>query len=189
MPKRKSKKSTAPQYSLLSVKITHHSAAVDASVNHEVLDKRRVHEADSDTKIYSFDTRIEIQGECTYPETESGKPCSFTIYSSERRKAELSATLKDCHVIDDKWQKVYRTVKGQQVPVYDIPKSIGYFERKRGTGGLTGWLWLPQQSVTDMLILLGRAQQPLFLSIPVLYEAKIPYMRSFTLQTNDPAEE
>lgn len=185
MIKRKSKKSNAPEHSSICVAINNYSAAVDASINYEVKDERR---RDSDTKVYNFDTRLEIEGRCTYPEDSVDEIYYFTIYSSSRREAEFTKKLKDCHVIDDIWQPVYRTVKGMQQPVYDIPKGlIGLLERRRGTGHWTGWLWLPPQTVTDMMVLLSHVR-PIYLSIQRLRHEKNYYMAGFTVQTNDPAE-
>ena len=50
--------------------------------------------------------------------------------------------------------RVYRIVKGQQVPVYDVPKGVGFLERRRGTKAWMGCLWVPPRTVGDMLKLL-----------------------------------
>ena len=72
MPRIKSKKSADPEYSFISAKVISHRAAVDASINYEVLDKKRLPGTALDTKVYNFDTRLEIEGLCTSPEEDVG---------------------------------------------------------------------------------------------------------------------
>jgi len=188
MPRIKSQKSADPEYSFISAKVISHRAAVDASINYEVLDKKRLPGTSLDTKVYNFDTRLEIEGLCTSPEEEVGKACWFTVSASERHNKELSTTLGACHVIDDDGRKTYRTVKGQPTPIYNLPKSIGYLDRQRGTSKWTGWIWLPSKTVSDMLALLAGPQQ-LYIHVHKMREGRIHHMRGFTLQTYDPLEE
>ena len=171
------------EYALLGIKITNYTAAINAAINHEVGDTR---ECAGDEKIYSFDSRIEIEGLCTYPEGQEDSTYSITIYGGERPDRSFSLTLKDCHQIDDDYMHVYRKVRGTEVPVYNVPKDIGCIERQRGTKHWRGAVWVPIRTVTDMLTLLPHTQ-PLYLDIQTLIEKKYHGIRSLSLQTNDPA--
>ena len=173
------------EYSFIGIEITGYSANVDSSINYEVRDMRKP-DKDRDTKVYKFDTTLEIKGRCTYPEKGAGETYFFTVRGTPRYEGQFSETLKDCHVIDKSWREVYRTVKGRDIPVYDVPKSLGHLEKGRGTQAWTGWLWLPQQTVTDMLALLPHVR-PLYLSIHKRREEKMHHMVGFSLQTTDPA--
>lgn len=185
MAKRKARKKDDSGYSFIYAQVTKYTAAVDSSVNYEARDDRWRH---SDTKVYSFQTRLEIEARCLYPEDAVDEKYYFTIYGGDRHAEELSQTVKDCHAIDDKWQRVYRTVKGQQVPVYNIPKGlVGSLDRRRGEKAWNGWANLTPQAVSDMMLLLSR-MDPLYIQVHRYKENKLYYMNGFTLQTAHPDE-
>ena len=184
MAKRKSKNVT-PEYSLLAIKISSYTAAIDASVNYEVRDR---HHYRDDAKVYSFESRLEIEGVCTYPEERELGVYSITVYGTARHADQFALTLEDCHIRGDHGVPVYRKVRGKEVPVYDIPKSIGMLDRRRGTQSWHGWLWVPPRTVTDMLSLLPHVR-PLYLGIHELREGRQHWIVGLTLQTADPATE
>lgn len=139
MVKRKVRKVADTGYSFIYARVTGHTAEVECSVSYDVRDERWRH---GDNKVYSLKTRLEIKARCIYPEETPDEEYHFTIYGSDRHMEELSKTLDDCHVIDDKWQKVYKTVKGKEVPVYKIPKGLpGDFSRRRGEKAWSSWIY------------------------------------------------
>lgn len=109
------------------------------------------------------------------------------IYGHERSGEEFSLKLKDCHVINEKWERVYRKVKGKEEPVYDIPKGIGSLEKRRGSDAWSGVVWIMPNVVSDMLTLLPNVS-PLYLDLHVKKEGKLHYIVGLSLKTQDPAE-
>jgi len=84
-----------------------------------------------DDKVYSFGSWVEIEAICSYPEDQEDHTCAITVYGNDhRRDLDFDLKLKDCHVIDDNWQPVYKKVRGKEFPepVYEIPKGIGGLE-------------------------------------------------------------
>lgn len=182
----KKRKRQQPEFSIICLEITSYHAAVDSGVNGEVHDKRV---ADRSTKVFRFDTRIEIEARCTYPEENVGMTYRLSIYSGSRGEEKLAAKMGDYQVIDDKWQPVYKKTSKGLTPVYDLPKGIGHLERGHGKYAWIGWAALPHQTVTDMLTLLPHVR-PLYISFYQFPAGKKFYdINHLSLQTNDPAEE
>ena len=113
------RKSTPDSYAFIGIRITKYHATIGASVNYEVRDLKR---ADTNTHVYRGDTSLEIEGICTYPDNQVGLQYTIHIYGHERSGDQFSLRLKDCHIVNEKWEHVYRKVKGKEEPVYDIPK-------------------------------------------------------------------
>lgn len=176
MPRKKSK-AQKHEYSFLTINITGYKAAISAAINYEICDPRRCH---GDEKVYRFDTRLEIEGCCTYPEEREGGEYAITIHGSECCAGQFAATLKDCRVIGDDRLPMYTKVRGKDVPVYDVPKDIGMLDRQRGTRNWNGWLWVSPRTVSDMLALLPHIR-PLYLGIHELREGRNHWIHGLTL--------
>ena len=173
------------EHAFLAITISGYTAAIDAAINYEVNDKRFRHH---DTKVYRFDSRLEIEGVCVYPESRQGEEYFISVHGSEREAGQFNLTLTGCHVRDEYGVKQYRKVRGEEVPVYDIPKEIGMLDRRPRNTAWNGWLWVPTHTISDMLALLPHVR-PLYLGIYELKEKRTRWIRSVTLQTNNPAEE
>jgi len=173
------------EYNFLAIKVTDYKAYVDASINYEVRDKRYY---SRDAKVYQFSSHVEIEGICTWPEEREGDEYTMTIYGHETHSGNFELTLSDCHVMDEHWSPKYKRVRGKDMPVYDVPNGLGTLDKVRGVAAWTGCIWVPQDTITNMLSLLP-VVNPLYIFI---HENKIERHRwivGFTLQTTDPAEE
>lgn len=179
------KKKSTPEYNLLTIMIDDFSAHVSASVNFEVNDPRHCYK---DTKVYRFESYLDIKGACTYPEDRAGDTYDMTVYGAKPIHGEFSMTLADCHVRDEKGFMKYRTVRGEKIPIYDVPKGIGHLDRRRGTQTWVGWTWAPSEIISNMLALLPHVR-PLFLAIHEIRIGRQRWINSLTLQTTDPEED
>ncbi len=74
------------------------------------------------------------------------------------------------------------------MPVYDVPKGIGYIERQRGIRVWWGCVWVKQQTVSDMLNLLPNVR-PLFIMIHERRIGRTRWIIGLTLDTKNPDEE
>jgi len=173
------------KYELLAVKLTEFKASVDATINYEVRDKRHYQ---SDANVYSFSSSVELEGVCNYPEEREGEKYLLTIYGGEMRAGQFDVTLSDCQVRDDDGMLKYRKVRGNEIPIYEVPKGIGPLERVRGTKDWTGWCWVSPRTLSDMLALLPNVR-PLYISIHEHKLGRHRFINALTLQTTDPAEE
>ena len=104
------------------------------------------------------------------------------------RPSAFDVTLSDCQARDDDGDRKYRRVRGEDVPVYEVPKGIGMIERVRGVGGWSGWCWISPRAVSDMLVLLPNVS-PLYISLHERKIGRTRWINGLTLQTTDPAEE
>jgi len=181
----KQKKFPKPEYTYLTIELIDYRARVDASINYEVRDP---HHFRDEAKIYEFSNFFEIEGISTYPEERKGEKFQITIHGSDTRHRDLDLTLKDCHVRDERGTRIYRKVRGKGVPVYDIPKGIGHVQRQRETKVWIGWVWVPQRTVSDMLVLLSNVR-PLYLALHELRVGRTRWIVDLTLQTSNPEEE
>jgi len=82
----------------------------------------------------------------------------------------------------------YRTYRGEDVPVYDRPRSLGLLNKVRGEARWTGWLFTPTRFIADMLPLLTHGPD-LFVALHERRSGRTRWIHGLSLQTNDPAEE
>ena len=123
------KKQAKEQYELLAIELTGYKASVDAAINYEVRDKRLRH---GGTKIFDFVTSLGLEGVCLYPEEREGEKYYLSVRGEGHPSWPHSMTLNDCHVLDEHGAHKYRKVRGEQVPVYDIPRNIGFLDKVIG---------------------------------------------------------
>jgi len=143
---------------------------------------------ESDAKVYSFTSSIELEGFYIYSDDRDNEEIQLTVYGTDEGPYDFDTVLADCHVRDENGTYKFRRVKGQEIPVYDIPKGIGHIERMRGKKIWSGFAWVNQQTVTNMLTLLPTVSS-LYLS---MHERKIDrnrYIVGLTLDTKNPDEE
>jgi hypothetical protein len=185
MVKRKTKRQTQPEYFFSSIIVEKHTLAINASINHEINNEKQ---RGSNTKLYDLGARLELYGRCTYPEKSRDEPYHFTIYGSSSQEYEFSRTLNDCHVIEN-WEKPYPTKKGMSKLVYNVPDGLpGMIQLRQRPEPWHGWLFLPSQTVTDMIVLLSR-DVPHYIDLHLLRRERRYHIKGFTLQTSDPNEE
>ena len=182
MPKKRVKSKV---YALLALRLRQYSAHVDASINAELHMPAFRYDG---TRIYSFDSRIELAATAYWPEERAGEEFALSIYGLSPYDDRLPQTLKDCQERDEKGALRFRKVRGELRPVYDVPEGIGILNKVRGTQNWTGAAWVAPNTISDMLTLLPTVD-PLYV---FLHEVKIGrnrWIKGITLQTTDPAEE
>jgi hypothetical protein len=145
------KKTPSVEYELLSIPLSGFGASVDASVNPYARDKRHHY---ADPKIYSFGTSLELEGVCDYPEERSGDRYFISVHGWETEEGKFESRLSDRHVMDDDGTWKYRKVRGEEIPVYDVPEGIGLIEKVRGEKRWSGFCCVSPGTVSDMLTLL-----------------------------------
>ncbi len=183
MARKSRKQAKQEEYEYITVEVTNFSASVDIGRNYELV---HLDSCDSNTRIFRYDNKVEIEGNCIYPDNLKGVPYYITFYGTDLRDDTFSLTLKECQAMNG-WDRVYKTVKGLQVPVYELPDSIGFLEKRRGQSCWAGHTWVPPRAVTDMLIMLPH-MKPLYLEIHRLKREKLYIMRSVSLMTNNPID-
>ena len=102
--------------------------------------------------------------------------------------SDFELTLADCQVRDDNGMLKYRKARGREIPIYDVPKGIGYIERRRGSSAWWGCVWVKQQTVTDMLTLLPNVR-PLFIALHECRIGRTRWIAGLTLVTKNPEDE
>ena len=178
-------KKPVEEYSFISIKIRDHKARVGASINHEARDKQYQHDQ---LRIYRFDSSLEINGICTYPENRAGDKYEITVYGGRPDEGDLDKRLKDFRGRDKNGDPKYRKSRGHYLPVYEIPKGVGFVQKVRGENSWNGCIWVPNQTVAMMLNLLNR-MGALFIELNERRVGRNRWINSLTLQTTDPAYE
>ena len=173
------------QYAFLTISVDKFSAAVNTSINGQA---RERHQHNDNVSLYSFGCSVEIQGTCTYPPERVHESYRIDISTNPQSQLDFDAKLKDTRVRDEDGSFKYRKVRGRSLPVYDIPEGLGLLDKERGTTNWNGWLWVPEQTLTQMLILLTNVKR---LSLEG-HERKIGrrhWINELRLQMTDPNEE
>ncbi len=173
------------EYSSISVSVRNFKARVGASINSRVLDKRFQHD---EQRIYDFDSSLEISGISGYPDDRAGSEFIITVYGDQQDTGDLDARLKKYHVRDSKGELRYHKYKNGPLPIYNLPKGIGYLQKTRGVNRWDGCIWVVDHTVTQMLSLLN-LNQVLFMEIHELKVLRNRWIRNFALRTTDPAYE
>ena len=181
----KRKKPPAVTYELLSIELVSYKASVDATINPDTRDKRDHH---ADPKIYSFGSSVELEGICDYPDERSGQSYVISVHGWETEEGQFEARLSDRHTWDEDGEPVYRRIRGEEVPVYDVPDGIGFIEKVRGEKRWTGFCWVSPGTVSDMLALLPHVR-PLYISIHERKIGRTRWINGLTLQMSHPAFE
>lgn len=182
---RKKAKKKHAEYDILSLEISSYKASVDAAISYRVRDKKHYEE---DAKVFDFHSSVEIECRSLWPENRADSHFYLTIYGRELSHEPFSMTLDDCHVRDEFGERQYTKRRGERVPVYRVPKGIGYLEKVRGENAWSGVAWVAGPCLSDMLMLLPTVR-PLYVFIHELRESRNRSIVGLTLQTTDPAEE
>ena len=181
----KRKKTSSSEYSITHAELTGYSASIDASINHKVREPRYY---EDDAKVYDFGSHLELEGHFIHSEDREEEKIQLTIYGSGSGHCDFELTLADCQIRDDNGSLKYRKVRGKEVPVYDVPKGIGYIECQRGARAWWGCVWVKQRTVTDMLTLLPNVR-PLFIAIHERHIGRTRWIAGLTLVTENPDDE
>ena len=99
---------------------------------------------------------------------------------------KFDTKLRDVHVREEDGSPKYQKVKGQLLPVYNLPAGLGLLQRKRGPINWDGWIWAPEPMITQMLVLLGTVR-PIFLHVQEHKLDRTRWIEGLTLQTTDPS--
>lgn len=145
----------------LAININKYDFSIGASINYEVRDPRRCRD---DARIYKFETRLGIEGMCTYPVSRKGEMYQIDLNGSLLHDGDLTLRLVDCIKRDEHGEIIERKIRGKLLPIYEPPDCIGLMERQRGEKRWTGWAWVSPQTVTDMLTVLPN-HQPIYLEL------------------------
>jgi hypothetical protein len=105
-----------------------------------------------------------------------------------QRTGRATMRVKDFHSRDKNGSRLYRTYRGESVPVLDLPAGVTTIQRRRDDHVWNAGVFVEPRLVTDMLLILASGRST-FLS---LYEKKADrerWITSVSLQTADPAVE
>ena len=179
------KKSDPDDSASLSIKVSKYDVAVGESIN---LNLRTTvpHSWDDSDPVIAPDLRLVIAGICTYPERRANDSYEITIYGGRLPREQL--TFSQIHVRDEYNVPMYRKYRDGQYPVYKVPPGLSTVERLRGTRDWRACFWVTPQTVTSLLAVAALTRD-LYVSIEERKVDRQRWVRGFTLQTTDPADE
>lgn len=182
---RKSKKKSQNENDFIITEITNYHLSVNAGRNYEIANLKW---CNSDTKVFRCETHLEIEGKCIFPEELNDYEYRISVYGTNYHDDRFLLTLDDCHAKDKDGRDIYKTAKGERVPVYEIPDSIGCISKVRGHKYWHGAVWVLPSAVTDMMTVLPH-RKPLYLEIYRIKSERSHLIRSISLRTENPIEE
>lgn len=183
MPKRRAR--TLESSTFLTVALKNYNTSIGASISHEARDPPKF--ADH-VHVYDFASSLELEGVCTYPDERAGESYLVTLYTEAPSKTDPEATLRGFQARNADGSPRFRRIRGQEVPVYDVPRGLGLLERARGSQYWTGWVWVSGPTLSQMLTLVTSAK-PLFLEIHERRTNRVHWINGVTLTSTDPAAE
>jgi len=183
------KKSRKPkeEYAFIEANVIDYDVRSTASVNPDLRQSRPIFSR-SDDLAFEFVTSIDITASCLEPADRSGDSLKITLYGSESSNRELTTTLADYQLIDKEGVRQWKTIRGEQHPVYVAPPGLSVLNKQRGERAWDAWLFVAPRFVSDVLVLLGHNKE-LFLYIHERKANRKRWIQSLSLQTTDPGEE
>lgn len=186
--KRKSSRKTEIQHTRIYIKVESYQASIDALVNHDVYAPQSAWNLDEHDPLYVFNSRLEITGVSTYPESRANEPYELTIYSEESPSSRFNLTLKDAQVRNEYGSPQYRQYRGSHIPVFKPPSGLGLVDKVRGEQRWSVVIWAIPRFIGELLTLLGQKRQ-LYVDLHERKEARTRWVQGLGLQTTDPATE
>ncbi len=186
MPGKKSgKKQKKLEHSFLTIPVDSYQASTSADPNSKVLGTPRY--VNEEEPAIVFHTRLEISGTCTDPPARAGEPYTIMLYKEAFPTGDLALKIKDLCQHDKAGSPIYRRYRGRQYPRYDEPPSLGLVEKAWGERCWTICAQLTTPFFCDALILLN-GNKHLYVAVHERKVGRTRWVRSLSLQTNDPAE-
>jgi len=176
------KKKIKEENSELVAKVSGFDVCSEASINIDLRMDRPFLSRDTDL-AHEFVTTLEIVGEFISPRSHIGELLELTIRGCEPHSGDFSTTLKDYQTRDKYRAPIYRTYRGEQIPVYEAPPGIALLNKVRGQNAWNAWLWLSARLVSDMLIVLN-SKRDLYINIQELKKDRKRWIQSLSLQTS-----
>ena len=173
------------EHTHLAIRVESFSANVSAGIN-PALYGNNPKDIVGDELILESSIGLEVRGVCTYPSTRADQTYEITIHAEKAARAALR--VKDIQRRDEHDEPLYKTIRGNLYPVYDLPPGLGLIELRRSDDVWTGWAFVERKVVTNMLILLGQSQ-PSYLSINERKFERRRWIWHISMQTSDPAAE
>ena len=183
-----SRKKPEEEYTDFGIRVERYEAEADASINLDAYYPQHAINLDDRDPLYRFITRLTITGKGIYPEDRAGDIYELTVYGDDAPSRYLNATLEDAHARDEHGTRQYRTYRGAQVPVYKLPHGLGLLQKERGEARWTAWVNVLPRMVSDMLTLLGSGKT-LYIALQERKQDRMRFVRSFSVQTTEPANE
>ena len=183
---RKSKKAQEI-HTHIAVVVHDYAIRSEAGLNINLVVDRPIFYDDEDL-AYEFVTTLDVSGKCIYPPDREGDCYEITIKGGERHAGIHSQTLKDFQKRDEHGVPLYRTYRGERIPVFDCPPGIAILEKRRGERIWVSWMWVKQELVRDMLTVLAHVK-PVYLHIHEFKKDRQRWVRSISLQTTNPEDE
>ena len=176
----------AEEYLEIDLQVTEFSARVAASINYQVRDTRFY---EPDAMVHLFESSIVLRATALGPEDWANEPFVVELFGRELMAGDFSRTAEDCRAKDKNGQFIYGRGRREHIPKLDVPKGIGHLERNRALGYWNSWLWVSEQTVSNMLLLLPHVE-PSYISLHLQGLGRKKWsVLGCDFQTSDPNEE
>lgn len=186
MPVSRTRKPKA-EFMDLAISIDCYNARAHAGINLNLLGSSR-YVLDDEELVYSFETVLELNGNCTYPDTRAGDRYDITLLGDSITQRNLRLKIKDLQERDKNGVPQYRKLRNTSYPVYREPPALAFLDKVRGENRWTLWAWVAQPMITDCLMLLSGGKQ-IYVSLREKKENRQRQIRALSIQTTNPADE
>lgn len=180
------RKSLQAEFLEIDLKVTEFSSRVEASINHKVRDARFY---EPEAPVHLFESSVVLRATALWPEDWGNEPFVVQLFGNELTAGDFSRIAADCRATDEKGRFIYGRGRQEDIPKLDVPKGIGHVERNRALGYWSSWLWVSEQTVSNMLLLLAR-EEPTYISVHLQSASRKKWwVLGCALQTSNPTLE
>lgn len=186
MKTQKRDKST-PKYTFYSVRIDRYEVGADFGTNVILSNPRLAGPGFGEERVYHFGGDLHVYGTVLQPEELANNSYYLHLIAGDEKHYRLDVTLKECQAVDEYRAKVFKSYRGQSVPVFDVPTSVGYTEKVRGEPSWNAAAFVKLEFLSYALSVL-REPRPVYLGVHERMLDRRRTIQSFSIQTQDPCD-
>ncbi len=175
------------EHTHLAIKVERYDVSSDRSLNFNLIASRPWRDCQAEP-VFVSSTSIEIHGTCIYPAERDGERYEISAGYDTSRRGDAVLTMRDVQKRDKEDLPVYRTRRGVAEPVYVCPNGFAVLDRAREPRSWRCYFRAEQHLVSDWLSLLAH-DRPLFIAIHEYKAERKRWVRSISLQTDDPSQD
>lgn len=188
MARKKTRRKEEDAYTSLAIRVEDYHVEVRAAINYEMYATRPGRDIEDRDPVFRFNTDLTIVGTSMSPKKRAGERYELAIFGDDAPSRHLHMTIADAQAHDEQGLPQYRSYRGDSLPVYKTPPGIAVLHKVRGEPRWGAYVTALPRFVSELLVLLGSGKS-LHVALDERKDGRTRWVRSLSLQTNDPSEE
>lgn len=169
----------------VAVRVTNSELQSEASFHYNLYGDRPILYR-PEALVHNYYPTVIFTGECLHPEKIHGHTFIIHLEGYELSSRNLGATLDDFHKRDEYGRRLYRTYRGEEIPILSPPpKGVGTYDKVRGEPAWEAHLWMGRDFVRDVMAMMA-IKERLYVYMDTYTENRTHWIRSLTVTSINP---